>query len=150
MRKIVLIIINFIFFSTYTLPAQENEQNAMGDLKVIIGGFKNEKGKVLVALANNKEIYDSMHESYKHAIDNIVNKQVEITFNDLPFGEYAIKVFHDENDDRELNTNFLGIPTEDYGFSNNARGSFGPASWQNAKFKLDSAFYIVEIKLQWI
>jgi len=48
-------------------------------------------------------------------------------------GQYAIKVFHDENANGELDINFLGIPKESYGFSNHARGRFGPPPFAEAR-----------------
>ncbi len=52
---------------------------------------------------------------------------------DLPTGDYAIRVMHDINGNDKLDSNFVGIPNEPYGFSNNA-GSFGPPKWDKAKF----------------
>ena len=51
---------------------------------------------------------------------------------DLPAGNYAIGVFHDVNGNNSLDTNFLGIPKEQYGFGNDATGSFGPPSFKDA------------------
>jgi uncharacterized protein (DUF2141 family) len=51
---------------------------------------------------------------------------------DLPIGTYAIGVFHDVNGNNSLDTNFLGIPKEQYGFGNDATGSFGPPSFNDA------------------
>jgi len=55
---------------------------------------------------------------------------------DLPPGEYAIRIMHDVNGNDELDANFVGMPTEPYAFSNNAKGRFGPASWADASFTL--------------
>ena len=56
----------------------------------------------------------------------------------LPAGEYAIMAFHDVNGDGILNTSLIGLPTEPYAFSNNARGLFGPARWKTARFQLQT------------
>lgn len=77
----------------------------------------------------------------------IENRKAEYTFEELPFGEYAIKLFHDENMDGELDTNFLGIPTEDYGFSNNVRGTFGPADYDDAKFLFEQTEMTMNISV---
>ncbi|MCF8413904.1 MAG: DUF2141 domain-containing protein, partial [Melioribacteraceae bacterium] len=66
----------------------------------------------------------------------------------LAFGEYAIKCYHDVNENRELDTNFFGIPSEDYGFSNNAPATFGPPSFEQAAFKFKSHNQIEKIELQ--
>ena len=51
-------------------------------------------------------------------------------------GRYGLMVFHDKNNDGRLNTWPIGMPSEPYGFSNNARGRFGLASWQAASFEV--------------
>ena len=62
---------------------------------------------------------------------------VTVTFEGLEPGEYAVRLYHDLNDDGEMNTNPFGMPTEPYAFSNDAKGRFGPASWDAAKFTLE-------------
>ena len=59
---------------------------------------------------------------------------VTYTVHDLDPGEYGVRVMHDENDNNELDANFVGMPTEPWGFSNDAVGSFGPPKWQDVKF----------------
>ncbi len=55
---------------------------------------------------------------------------------DLPAGEYAMTVFYDEDDNGELNTNFIGMPKEPVALSNNATGKFGPPKYEDAMFVL--------------
>src|SRR5690606_16285288 len=52
----------------------------------------------------------------------------------LKAGTYAVAVFHDENDNDSFDQNFFGLPLEDYGFSNDARGFLGPPSFDAAAF----------------
>ena len=54
----------------------------------------------------------------------------------LPAGSYGARIMHDINDNGELDANFVGIPSEPWGFSNNATGSFGPPKWQDVQFEL--------------
>ena len=49
---------------------------------------------------------------------------------------------------RELDSNFLGIPTEDYGYSNNASSWFGPPSWEKAKFIFNKEELTIEISVE--
>ncbi|PVM85723.1 DUF2141 domain-containing protein [Caulobacter endophyticus] len=55
---------------------------------------------------------------------------------DLPAGTYAVRVFHDVDGDGRLGTNAFGIPSEPYGFSNDAKASMGPPSFEAAAFTL--------------
>ena len=55
-------------------------------------------------------------------------------FHGIPAGTYGLSAFHDKNDNGKLDTNFVGMPTEDYCASNNARGFMGPPSFSDAKF----------------
>lgn len=65
--------------------------------------------------------------------------QPQVVFDHLPAGDYAVKVFHDVDGDGKMNTNPFGLPTEPYGFSNNAVGNMGPASWERARFTVSGA-----------
>jgi uncharacterized protein (DUF2141 family) len=66
----------------------------------------------------------------------------------LATGTYAIKIFHDTDDDSVLDTNWLGIPTEPYGFSNDAMGTFGPPSFEQARFTVGQKPTVVRIKMK--
>lgn len=105
-------------------------------------------GNVVVALCNSDANYKNHRSPFIGKSVTIDNNTAIIEFEDLPFGEYAIKAFHDEDANNDLNTNILGIPIEDYGFSNNARGVFGPPSWENAKFELTANSKMVEIVIK--
>jgi uncharacterized protein (DUF2141 family) len=55
-------------------------------------------------------------------------------FRGIPAGTYGLSAFHDKNNNGKLDTNFVGMPIEDYCASNNARGFMGPPSFDDAKF----------------
>lgn len=71
-----------------------------------------------------------------------------LVFKDLPEGEYAFVILHDANANGKMDSNVLGIPTEDYAFSNNAMGRMGPPSFEAAKFVLPSAGATFRISLK--
>src|SRR5512142_3223010 len=64
----------------------------------------------------------------------IVNGRALCVFRHVTPGTYGISAFHDANNNGRLDTNFLGMPTEDYCASRNARGILGPPSFADAKF----------------
>ncbi|WP_179333069.1 DUF2141 domain-containing protein [Winogradskyella costae] len=101
-------------------------------------------GKMFIALYNSEIGF--LETTYKGTMNNIKNKSCTVTFDDIPEGIYAVSVFHDENDNGKFDTNFFGIPNEDYGCSNNAKGFMGPPQWSDAKFEL-KANKTIKIKL---
>lgn len=135
-----------ITFSAADHAAQNiNYQDNVGKLHIKITGFQSNRGNCRFALDNSKSVFESDDSVFIGKILPIVDNQVIITIDSLRYGEYAIKVFHDENSNGELDTNFLGIPTEDYGYSNNASSWFGPPSWENAKFTFNQKKMLIEI-----
>ncbi len=64
----------------------------------------------------------------------IKGKKSLCEFKGLADGVYAVGMIHDENDNHKLDTNWLGIPTEGYGASRDARAMFGPPSFKDAAF----------------
>ena len=66
---------------------------------------------------------------------------------DLPPGTYAIALIHDENSNGELDTNALGLPTEAFGFSNQARARFGPPQFERAAFELPAGGVTTNISM---
>src|SRR5574343_388742 len=83
-------------------------------LTVGIEQLRNNNGKLLLELNTDKE------EVIKGFAGTIAENKSVVVINDLKPGKYSFKYFHDENNDEKLNTNFMGIPKEGYGFSNNA------------------------------
>ena len=129
----LLILSSMIYAQDSVAVASES-----GTLVVMLKNLPNNDGMVMVALSNSQEDYEAEGEAFMGDMAKIKGKKSDVSFSPLPYGEYAIKVFHDEDEDKELDTNFLGIPSEAYGFSNNAEGSFGPAAWEDAKFNFSS------------
>jgi uncharacterized protein (DUF2141 family) len=75
--------------------------------------------------------------------------QARCDFADMPPGTYALAVIHDENSNGTLDTNWLGIPTEGYGFSNDATGLLGAPSFAAASFAYDGHNLELTIRLQY-
>lgn len=141
-----IIYFSFILFFSLSISVFSSDgPKKRGSLVVKFEGMSSNKGNVVVALCNSDANYKNHKSPFIGKQIPINNNTAIIEFEDLPFGEYAIKAFHDEDANDDLNTNFLGIPVEDYGFSNNARGMFGPPSWESAKFELTDESKKIEI-----
>lgn len=73
---------------------------------------------------------------------------IELKISDLAPGFYAVSCFHDLNDNGKLDKNLVGIPSEPYGFSNNARPKFRAPKWEEAKFEIKSGENHIAIRLE--
>jgi uncharacterized protein (DUF2141 family) len=115
----------------------ETRPPGTGRVEVTMTGFKNDVGQALVAFFLDETDWpDPGETTFATVSAPIHDGQAVAEFDDVPAGRFAVSVFHDENGDRELNTGALGIPTEDYGFSADARGTFGPPSFTEASLEL--------------
>ena len=132
--KNTLIALTFIFGVAFTTNAQEETF----DLTVEITGMSTDKGKVFLALFNSEENFLKSSKENKGTNAIVKNKKAIAHFKGLKKGDYAISLFHDENDNNKMDTKIFGIPKEPYGFSNNATGFMGPPKFKNAKFTLNS------------
>ncbi|KIQ21834.1 hypothetical protein RT99_10275 [Flavobacterium sp. MEB061] len=104
-------------------------------LTVSVSGLKNNTGVVKVGLYNSEGTF--LKTVFKSLSSEIKNDKAVVTFENLPAGEYAISTYHDENNNGKLDRNAMGIPSEDYAASNNAKGFMGPPSYNDAKFVIN-------------
>ena len=121
-----------------------------GDLTIIIEGIRKAEGDIKLSLDHNEKAFsDEAVSSLKSGATPINNNNntAQITFKNIPYGEYGVKLFHDIDNDNELDTNLLGIPSEPYGISNNARAAFGLPDWKDAKFSLDKRAMTIRVKV---
>jgi len=101
---------------------------AQSSITVEIFNLENNKGNVIVALLDEHE------EDFMDTSSDITNNKCVVIFEDVMPGKYAVRFIHDENQNEELDTNFLGIPKEGFGFSNDAMGKFGPKDFSEWLF----------------
>ena len=106
-------------------------------LSINISGIKEIKGNLYIAIFRPIDSFPVFGRQFKGLVKQVKGTSQIITFNELPPGIYSIAVYHDINKNNVLDKNLLGIPTEIYGFSNNARRNFSAPSFQEAKFKLN-------------
>lgn len=106
------------------------------DLTVNVTGASENKGQVILSVFDSEESFLQLPVVSKtHKVD--ADGKASFTLQQLQSGTYAVSVVYDADNNGELNTGFLGIPTELVGFSNDAKGIFGPPSFEDAAFELD-------------
>ena len=109
-----------------------------GTIVVTIKGIENNTGNIKIGLYNSESTFPTYGEHFKGAELKADKSGVSYTFENIPAGTYAVAVWHDENDNKEMDKNFFGSPSESYGFSGNIYGSFGPPDFDEVSFKVIS------------
>lgn len=143
------IILSFVLFVLPTYAGDgKKAESSKATLIVNFIGLKANEGNVKVALANSKKNYNNHKNPFIGLTIEIKDNSAVAIIDDIAYGEYAVKAFHDRDANDDLNTNFLGMPIEDYGFSNDARGVFGPPDWSKAKFKVDKDTLKIEVTIK--
>lgn len=105
-------------------------------LTINVQNIKSLKGEIIIGVFNADKDFLKEGVAIKNYTIAIDEATETIVINDLPKGEYAVSLYHDENSDNECNRNFLGIPKEAYGFSNNVKPKFSAPSYKDCKFLL--------------
>lgn len=93
------------------------------------------KGVMMIALYNSADSYKSDKNVFKGQKVAVTKDTLAVNFGDIPAGDYAIKLYQDENENGVIDKNTIGIPTEGYGFSNNG-GAMGQPGFDEAKFSM--------------
>ena len=110
-----------------------------GIVKVIITGIENTDGNVEIGIYNSKETFSVFGKEIQGAkVKPIKTGSLNYTFENLLDGTYAIAVWHDENGNQKMDKNLFGVPKENYGFSKNIFGTFGPPDFEEVSFKVVS------------
>lgn len=109
------------------------DKDAHPAIPVRIVGLRNDAGEVLVALFTSAANFDA-HQALRGGTAAITDGTAQVVFANVPPGTYAVSFIHDENSNGKLDTNAFGIPTEGFGFSRDATGSFGPPAFEQVRF----------------
>ena len=130
-----------------TARGAEVAEDGKGILYVEITGIQSTEGVIYVALWEDPENWLKAEPLLGHEIPADA-KAKQVAIRDLEPGVYALSVIHDENHNQEFDANFLGIPIEPFGFSNNVRKRFGPVSYEAASFTIekDPVYHKIEVK----
>ena len=100
------------------------------DLTINVLGIKKIKGSFFIAVFNNIEDYDmGSSRAIRKIKVPVKGKTQTLKINDLEYGAYGVQMYQDINENEVLDKNFLGIPKEPYGFSNNAKAVLAGADY---------------------
>ncbi|APE31904.1 hypothetical protein BOX17_13640 [Halomonas aestuarii] len=133
------------------LPAIVLAQSSCPGIHVKILDIRNSTGAVACALFEAPTGFPTefLHSATNIMIIKIRDTQARCDFEDIPPGTYALAVIHDENMDGKLGTNWLGAPTEGYGFSNDAKAFMSAPSFDAASFSYNGQTLDMTIRLNY-
>jgi len=117
-------------------------------LTVRIDGVRVQSGQLLVSVAGSEEAWNGTARPATATARTPGGEAVmDIEFVDLPPGDYAVRVLHDENGNGRMDSNPLGMPLEGYGFSNNPM-VMRPATFDEARFTVgdDGALIVIALR----
>ena len=142
MSRLILL---FFFFNTSFINAALLEVEVDNIL---------EEGILHLAIYNSKETFESDKGDKRGPQEGIIEGVIKFVKTgissekfELPNGIYAIGISVDSNKNNILDTNFFGMPKEQFGFSNNAFGRFGPPSFESASFQIND-YKKISVKLK--
>lgn len=105
-------------------------------LTIKISNIQKIQGEIKVGVFNKENNFLKDGSAIKNYVIKVKKDSETLVITDLPKGEYAVSMYHDTNSDNKLNTNFIGIPKEPYGFSNNVKPKMAAPKYGDCKFSL--------------
>tara|TARA_R110000868_G_scaffold73899_6_gene213857 strand:- start:306 stop:755 length:450 start_codon:yes stop_codon:yes gene_type:complete len=135
-----------LVLSMLSLTAGENEKK--GTIRIQVEGLKKVSGNIGILVFNADEGFpDSKENAIIDRKVKVVDLSMQIDIDNLPYGNYAISIVHDENSNQELDKNMIGIPKEGFGFSNNKSIYKGLPDFKEASVLLNRGQLKVSIQL---
>jgi uncharacterized protein (DUF2141 family) len=116
-----------------------------------ISGLRNDKGQILCALFASADAFPKKADkAVARLTAKIVERKAVCDFTGVAPGTYAVSVVHDENSNGKLDTNFIGMPREGVGASNDAKGHMGPPKFAAASFHYEGGRLDLKIHVNYL
>lgn len=114
-------------------------------VEVRVSGVTAGKGKVNVAVCDRERF---LKQCLYSASVPAQGTEAVVSLKDIPPGTWAVLAYQDANENGELDRNFIGIPRENYGFSRNAVGRFGPPGFEDAAIEVGEGTTAAVVRLR--
>jgi uncharacterized protein (DUF2141 family) len=120
-----------------------------GTLVVSVTGVKNDQGVVRISIYNSEATYKAHTPGggLRTGVLPVHNGHAVWRVTNLPYGDYAVLFYHDEDNSHVFKKNVLGIPKEGYGWSGEG-GGLGLPSFDNAKFSFSPQSTSVTVRMR--
>lgn len=132
------------------LPPVESIKDDTAQLVVLIHGLEEDEGQIsMTCRTNGPEWPTGEGAEYVRVIPvSGHDGMIEILIDDVPYGIYAISLFHDVNADNDMNRSAIGLPLEPWGMSNNAIGMMSAPTFEQASFVVNAPKTLIELDLR--
>ncbi len=115
--------------------------------EITISNLKSTQAPVFLAVYQAPDSFLDEKNMYKGAGQSPEGSENVTLLVNLPAGDYALAVFQDMNGNRKLDTNFLEIPVEPYGFSRNFKPRFSAPDFKDCQVQINREQHKLSIKL---
>lgn len=151
--KQVICVFGMLTVTALSLKIESVSAAYSGSLEVKFNGINSSKGQICMNLFNGQTGFPDGGKGAALKVAKctpIVKGAAKFVFANLPYGNYAISAIHDTNGDTRMNSNFLGVPTEGIGFSNNTVVVTSAPSFSESQFFLSGSKTDISIKMQYL
>ena len=124
-------LILLFFTALFMSPSHPVER---GTLQLEVGNIRDTRGMIRVGLFHREEGFPDPEKVYWGKGFSPEKGKISIEIPDLPFGDYALAIYHDLNNNGKLDKNLWGIPTEPYGFSGAVKAKWSSPGFREAAF----------------
>ncbi len=146
----IALVLSWVVGAT-AVGARAEDAGGSNSLKFVVVGLHSNTGEVDCALFASAEGFPGdTGKAIKTTKSKIENGQGVCAFSGVAPGDYAASVFHDENGNGKLDRNFMGMPKEGVGASNDAAGSFGPPKFDDARFSYKGGAQSLTIHVRYL
>lgn len=142
---LALAIAGIVISTMYHPVVASNTGNT--SLSVTVTGIASGKGTILGSVCDKTTFLKQCSALSMAPANN--NGVTQLQFEHIVPGQYAVMVFHDENDNRHFDTSTSGIPLEGYGFSRDAKGRYGPPTFDDAMIEIKPGKSAISIALSY-
>lgn len=126
-----------VFLATVGALAQQAVQSGGYTLKVYVEGVNQQDGNIGVIVFNNEKGWpEDLSAALRDVVVPAHSGTVLVTVPNLPAGDYAVSVGHDVNKNHKVDKNFIGVPKEQWGMSNNPHATLKAPPFSKARFTL--------------
>jgi len=138
----LLILVISLVSSSFVQPATCN-------LTVVITGLRNNDGQLMVSLNKGSEGFPDENYFLQNYYPKFNSPVHTIVLKNVPYGNYAFSLLHDENMSGEMDYNWIGIPKEGFGFSRNYHVVLRAPKYEEANFEIDAEEMTIEVEMQY-